>query len=1067
MRLAFLITLLSVPTLSLYPSPYSASLLRPFTVPGTTSRGEPTFAGAVPLGNGDVAVTLWVNASAGSVEAYVRKADAQGSAADEMVIALVRFALAPNPFLLPNGTLAAFNQTLDLATATVTIFAGGAATPNDNAARVDARVDANAHVLVIEAAAGATASPLALTFELVSVRPPARAAYGVSWSCFGASSAPDVAVDPLPAGFADGATIALFHRNDAAQDVDARLAVLAQQNISDLGALAPDPWTNRTFGVAADAGGGAPLVRAAPGALVSRAPSSAVRVRVVVVSEQAPSADDFLKSLAAAAAVPLPDVAAHNLWWAGYWSRSRIEVDTGDAPAPSPTPPPPSPLPPVLLRFSAAALAAAGTPAGPLAVWPDASGAGLDATQAVDAARPSFAPAEGGTPAAVIFSAAAGTFLENAAFAMPSGGATVLAVFSDNGSPSTCCSGLFYARGSCRGLSTARAGAGVRVMADWCYSLDTTASLDVRGARIVAAVVYGVSPIGPANSSAAVYVNGCAQQAFAAIPGVAGAGGFSVGTRGGIDGRFFEGALHELVVLGGALDAAGVASASAALAATWNVAPLPAACPPGPAAVGFAITQKWAMVRYLSAAQSRAGGYIMRFNGMLFMANRPPHADARTWGTLFCHNNDRIAYIPSLAMGDADIHATFLEYNLQRLPLARARTQRFFGHDGIHFTECKAPIGTPSSKHFDTSCTGASRPAGYPPSEPCYTSGNAFEYGGDGGTPEIGLAALEHYYYTLNETALARYLPLATLAATFYDLHYPVDGAGRLRIFPTGVLEHRWCAWNSSTRSPSENCCANDLPSVAGITHLLEQLLEQLPANATTPAQREAWAAQAAALPPLPNVTDANGTVVLVDAAQLCAPGTNNVEAATQYAVYPYRRFTVARALGAFGGGGGTAGVGAFVKPAVDAFRADPNANSDKSNTDWGQGVFQAALLGLTDDAARLVAERALSPPAPGYWWPGFAPSVHDYSPQTELFAGMAAAVNYMLLAPGDDAAGTIALLPAWPCAWAVNFSLWGPLRTRVSLDYAPARGAAPARRVLAVDPPERVASVLWAGCAP
>ncbi len=69
------------------------------------------------------------------------------------------------------------------------------------------------------------------------------------------------------------------------------------------------------------------------------------------------------------------------------------------------------------------------------------------------------------------------------------------------------------------------------------------------------------------------------------------------------------------------------------------------------------------------------------------------------------------------------------------------------------------------------------------------SSGNRFEYGGDGGTPEIGLAALEHFYYTQDYSALATYMPLATLAATFYDKHYARDDNGTIVIWPTGVLE--------------------------------------------------------------------------------------------------------------------------------------------------------------------------------------------------------------------------------------------------------------------------------------
>ena len=121
-----------------------------------------------------------------------------------------------------------------------------------------------------------------------------------------------------------------------------------------------------------------------------------------------------------------------------------------------------------------------------------------------------------------------------------------------------------------------------------------------------------------------------------------------------------------------------------------------------------------------------------------------------------------------------------------------------------------------------------------------------------------------------------------------------------------------------------------------------------------------------------------------------------------------------------------------------------------------------AARLGLTADAARLVAERALTPPAPGYTWPGFAPAIYDYAPISELYAGMVSAVSWMLLQPGDDARGSMVLLPAWPCEWSVRFKLWGPLNTTVELDYAPGL-----RRELVVTPASRLRDVAWAGCGP
>ena len=85
----------------------------------------------------------------------------------------------------------------------------------------------------------------------------------------------------------------------------------------------------------------------------------------------------------------------------------------------------------------------------------------------------------------------------------------------------------------------------------------------------------------------------------------------------------------------------------------------------------------------------------------------------------------------------------------------------------------------------------------------------------------------------------------------------------------------------------------------------------------------------------------------------------------------------------------------------------------------------------------------------------GFAPHEQDYEPSSDHFAVMANAVGYMLMAPKDDgAAQSVALLPAWPCEWDVEFKLHAPLGTVIT-------GALRAGRLsFAVDPPSRRTAV-------
>lgn len=46
-----------------------------------------------------------------------------------------------------------------------------------------------------------------------------------------------------------------------------------------------------------------------------------------------------------------------------------------------------------------------------------------------------------------------------------------------------------------------------------------------------------------------------------------------------------------------------------------------------------------------------------------------------------------------MATGDFDVHRVLLNYMSDRVPLSRGRTQTFFGHDGIHWTEVGCGVG--------------------------------------------------------------------------------------------------------------------------------------------------------------------------------------------------------------------------------------------------------------------------------------------------------------------------------------------------------------------------------------
>lgn len=108
-----------------------------------------------------------------------------------------------------------------------------------------------------------------------------------------------------------------------------------------------------------------------------------------------------------------------------------------------------------------------------------------------------------------------------------------------------------------------------------------------------------------------------------------------------------------------------------------------------------------------------------------------------------------------------------------------------------------------------------------------------------------------------------------------------------------------------------------------------------------------------------------------------------------------------------------------------------------------------------------MAADRAVQPPPTGYRYPAFAQHYQDYEPSADHFANMQTAVQLMLLQSGEDgAAGTIVLLPAWPCARDVSFKLWAPKNTTVEVVYR--NGSLVS---LDVQPPARAGAVRWANC--
>jgi hypothetical protein len=127
------------------------------------------------------------------------------------------------------------------------------------------------------------------------------------------------------------------------------------------------------------------------------------------------------------------------------------------------------------------------------------------------------------------------------------------------------------------------------------------------------------------------------------------------------------------------------------------------------------------------------------------------------------------------------------------------------------------------------------------------------------------------------------------------------------------------------------------------------------------------------------------------------------------YAVFPYRLF----------------GLG---KPDLDIGRATYEARDFRETGGWQQDSIQAALLGLTQEARKMVAHNfSTKNPRmrfPAFWGPNF-----DWTPDQDHGNVAMIAMQRMLLQFEGD---RMTLFPAWPKEWDVEFRLWGPRRTSV-----------------------------------
>lgn len=406
------------------------------------------------------------------------------------------------------------------------------------------------------------------------------------------------------------------------------------------------------------------------------------------------------------------------------------------------------------------------------------------------------------------------------------------------------------------------------------------------------------------------------------------------------------------------------------------------------------ITRGYVLQRYADACQGR-GAYPIKFNGGTFTVEpaamgRPFNPDWRNWGDCHWFQNVRHTVHPMLATGDFDLMEPFFRLYESARPLAEARTRLYHHAEGAYFPETMTVWGTYSGGDY-----GWDRAGHAPKDVLCPWWDDAWNQG-----PELVALMFDRWDYTRDTGFLQRrVLPMAESVLRYFDTRFRKDSKGKIVLDPTQVVETYWTG------------VVNDMPTTAGLIAVTSRLVA-LPESLVPKARREFFQRMAEACPDLPLETR-DGARELAPA-QKYDPKRSNVENGELYAVWPFRLVSLSRP-----------------EWLDEAKRAYAHRGSHL-DTGWGYDGNVAALLGMTEEASRILRVKCRNS-NPAYRWPATWGPNYDWLPDQNHGGNLLNTVNLMLLqADPIESGGAIRLLPAWPRQWDVEFKLHAPGRTTV-----------------------------------
>ena len=399
-----------------------------------------------------------------------------------------------------------------------------------------------------------------------------------------------------------------------------------------------------------------------------------------------------------------------------------------------------------------------------------------------------------------------------------------------------------------------------------------------------------------------------------------------------------------------------------------------------------AVTRAYACQRYVTLCAG-LGRFPIRFNGSIFTASYEGDPDYRRWGHGYWWQNTRLPYYPLFASGDLEafdplfrMYGGLVEFNAKR-------TRKYLGHGGAYFPECMQPWGDHFASAYGANSAWKDRPDKL---QDC--GWHKYEWVGQ---LELALMMIDWRDHTLDDAWFkTKALPAIREYVRYFDEHYKTGADGRYAMNPAQAVETWWD-------------CTNPMPEIAGLARVTDRLLA-LPKGLLAADDVALFSRIRSRVPELPTRVLSNGTTAYAPAAKFS--NKRNVEHPELYCVFPFRLCS-------------------FEKPNAALGKAAYDARLDRRYQGWKQEELFAAYLGMADEAAEHLANRALRNSDANFRWPAYWGPNYDWIPDQCAGGNIQNILQSMIMQCEGE---KIYLLPAWPKGWNCGFKLHAPRNTTV-----------------------------------